>query len=333
MPNHTDRYESAVLDDRRRFAGIVGNGRTCALIDARGRVGWMCLPTFAQFPIFSTLLDPVHGGCLELGIIRGDNTLWLGQNGDCGQRYLPGTNVLETRCSIAGYRIVLHDMMPWGQDCLARDIQVESGSSPVLLAVRIQPTAHVFSGARCLVTPNGIAIQETRCTARGRLVCESENAARTVLDINEHHIVYGFEPRDGRVILMLRYEDHLKTQSAGQCSVQACVESDMRWLNRAAQLGLPDPALGAAFERSLLALHLLTYKPTGAILAAATASFPSDPGGQRNWDYRYCWVRDGCYAARASIWLDATKKQNASIAFCSSGNPAGGGSVPCGPLN
>ncbi len=288
-----------LLKRRERFAGIVGNGRTCALIDARGRIGWLCLPTFVQFPVFARLLDPVQGGCLELGILADDEILWFGQYGDCDQRYLPRTNVLETNCTIADGRVIVHDAMPWGQDCLIRDIRFDRINSSTHLAVKIRPTFAVPPHARFSVTPVGITIEETRCAAQGRLVCDSASSARTVLDSNENQIVYEFTPRDNRVTLTLRYENHLEPQSACQNSIQACAELDTQWLNRAIRLALPDQALGDAFERSLLALRLLTYEPTGAILAAATASFPSEPGGQRNWDYRYCWVRDGCYTARA----------------------------------
>jgi hypothetical protein len=69
------------------YAGIVGNGRTCALIDARGRVAWLCVPTFAQFPIFASLLDPKRGGCLELGLRANDETFWSGDYGYFEQRY------------------------------------------------------------------------------------------------------------------------------------------------------------------------------------------------------------------------------------------------------
>ncbi len=288
-----------VLKGRQPLAGIVGNGRTCALIDMRGRIGWMCLPTFAQFPVFASLLDPVHGGCLELGIVADAEILWFDQYGDCDQRYLPRTNVLETRCAIANCCVIIHDAMPWGQDCLIRDIRFERINSSTHLAVRIKPTLLASPHVRFSVTPDGIAIEEARCPAQGRLVCDSTSAARTVLDSNENQIVYEFTPRDNRVTLMLRYENHLEPQSACQNSIQVCAELNTQWLNRTVRLGLPAQVLGDAFERSLLALRLLTYEPTGAILAAATASFPSEPGGQRNWDYRYCWVRDGCYAARA----------------------------------
>ncbi len=284
---------------RERLAGIVGNGRTCALIDARGRIGWMCLPTFAQFPIFASLLDPVHGGCLELGIVTGSEAWWFSQHGELHQHYLRGTNVLETNCTIADCRVVIHDAMPWGQDCLIRDIRFDPINSSTHLAVRIEPTSPAPPHARFAITRDGIAIEETRCVAQGRLVCHSENTARTVLDINENQIVYEFTPRDNCVTLMLRYENQLETQPARPSLLQACVDLDSQWLKRSVRLGMPDQALCDAFERSLLALRLLTYEPTGAILAAVTASFPSEPGGQRNWDYRYCWVRDGCYAARA----------------------------------
>jgi hypothetical protein len=112
---------------RQPYAGIVGHGRTGALIDARGCIGWLCVPTFAQFPVFASLLDPARGGCLELGRRVRGQTNWVRGSGRCAQRYLPGTNILETIWRVAGYRVTLRDAMPWGQCVLTRSLANNSG--------------------------------------------------------------------------------------------------------------------------------------------------------------------------------------------------------------
>lgn len=292
---------SGLTSRRRSYAGIVGNGYTCALIDARARVGWLCLPTFAQFPVFATLLDPVRGGCLDIGIHTNDGILWSSDYGEFQQRYLSGTNVLETDWLVAAYRIIIRDTMPWSQNLLVRDIRIENGSTPPTFLVRMRLTNPLPPSTRFEITQNGIVIEETRCAATGRLFCTSETLTNTV--VSEHAITYELAPRENRVTLKLSYTDGLKPQTTNfypaQDAIQICAGADREWLSGAVRLDLPDTELNFAFDRALLTLRMLTYEPTGAILAAATASFPSEIGGPRNWDYRYCWVRDGCYTARA----------------------------------
>lgn len=276
-------------DNRRTYAGCIGNGQTCALIDARGRIGWMCLPTFAQFPIFASLLDPQRGGYCELGLVTERGVFWSGQSGDVHHRYLPGANILETSWALPDGHVTIKDRMPLGHAQLIRDIQLDRVNPGARLAVRIRPTAPVPEDTQFLITEDRIIFKDRRCVAEGLLVCSSPNAARAVLYHTPNEIVYEFVPRANRLTLVFDYAS----------PIQFSGDSDEQWLSRRVRLDLPDRSLHRVFERSLLTLRCLTYEPTGAILAAATASFPSEPGGQHNWDYRYCWVRDGCYAARA----------------------------------
>lgn len=283
---------------RLAYAGIVGNGRTCALVDRRGRIGWMCVPTFAQFPVFAKLLDPVHGGYLEIGIRTREATFWSGDHGKFEQRYLPRTNILETSWVLPDSLITVQDAMPWGKNYMIRDIRTEKVYGLQAVLVRLRPTFPTPSQTRFLTSQQGIAFEEARCPAHGLLECQSENAESALYHLDPHEVVYEFTPRADRVTLTLSYDETFGKQRRLD-SVRRCARSDAAWLNHAVRLSLPDADFTRAFERSLLTLRLLTYDPTGALLAAATASFPSEPGGQHNWDYRYCWVRDGCYTARA----------------------------------
>ncbi len=293
---------SLALPYRLPYAGIVGNGRTCALIDARGMVGWMCVPTFAEFPLFASLLDPVHGGRLELGIQSHQTITWASERGEFSQRYLPGTNVLETTWNIDGCSILIRDAMPRDDNALVREIEIQGADRPAILLVRMRPTSPAPPSASFTIAQGGINIRDTRCESEGRLTCRGVPEG-SVLGVSANEIVYRFAPGDGRLSLIIRYQDREAAEKAPlppiQNVLQACQSSDERWLSDTVQLSLPDGELTEMFQRSLLALRLLIYEPAGALLAAATASFPSQQGGWRNWDYRYCWVRDGCYAAHA----------------------------------
>jgi hypothetical protein len=255
----------------------------------------LCVPTFAQFPVFASLLDPARGGCLELGLRVRGQTLWASDYGYCAQRYLPDTNILETTWEIAGCRLTLCDAMPWGQDLFLREISFE-GAAPAAIWVRLRPTVPTPASTRFRVERDGIAIEETRCPTKVKLVCRAHESAPTFIAQTMDEVICEFAPRQKRLTLLLEYAD---APRACDVSIPACAQADAAWLANGVRLSIPDKELQAAFERSLLALRLLTYERTGAILAAATASFPSEPGASHNWDYRYCWVRDGTYVAQA----------------------------------
>jgi GH15 family glucan-1,4-alpha-glucosidase len=290
---------STPTNRRLPYAGIVGNGRTGALADARGCIGWLCVPTFAQFPVFANLLDPAHGGCLEVGLHWRGQAFWARDYGYCAQQYLPGTNVLETTWEITSCRVILRDAMPWGQDVFVREVIIE-GSADAMIWVRVRPTAPTPPSTGFRVERDGIAIEETRCAAKGKLICRARESESAVVAQNADEVIYEFAPRQNRLTLSLEYHDaRTDAPRPSIASIEACAQADAQWLESAVHLSIPDQQLQAAFERSLLALRVLPYEPTGAILAAPTASFPSEPGGHHNWDYRYCWVRDGCYIAQA----------------------------------
>lgn len=259
------------------------------------------MPTFAEFPIFASLLDPVHGGRLELGIQTQQRITFASDRGEFSQHYMPGTNVLETTWTVDGCSILIRDAMPRDGSALVREIEMRGEERPTALLVRMRPTSPTPPSASFTITRAGIEVRDARCGAEGRLTCRGIPEGR-IRGRDANEIVYEFAPEKGRLSLIVRYQGKAAAVTIPPTlreAIQACQSSDERWLSHAVQLSLPDGELTEMFQRSLLALRLLVYEPTGAMLAAATASFPSEQGGQRNWDYRYCWVRDGCYAAQA----------------------------------
>ncbi len=296
--------DTLAMARRLPYAGIVGNGRTCALIDARGRIGWLCLPTFAQFPVFASLLDPKRGGCLELGLRTNGRDFWSGEYGYCEQMYLDGSNVLTTIWKMTAATLSIRDSMPWGEMALVREIEIEPHDrNPFTILVRLRPTSVTPASTRFRVDETGIEISETRCPAQGHLSCHAVRGEETGRQAAGQELELEFAATENRLTLVLAYRNEKGAETGGESrsypDSTTCYTADRAWLANAASVTLPDKNLERVFERSLLALRLLTYEPTGAVLAAATGSFPSEPGGHSNWDFRYCWVRDGCYTAQA----------------------------------
>ena len=249
---------STPTNRRLPYAGIVGNGRTGALIDARGCIGWLCVPTFAQFPVFANLLDPAYGGYLELGRHWRGQAFWARDYGYCAQQYLPGTNVLETTWEITSCRVILRDAMPWGQDVFVREVIIE-GSADAMIWVRVRPTAPTPPSTGFRVERDGIAIEETRCAAKGKLICRARESESAVVAQNADEVIYEFAPRQNRLTLSLEYHD-ARTDAPRRsiASIEACAQADAQWLESAVHLSIPDQQLQAAFERSLPALRVLT---------------------------------------------------------------------------
>ncbi|MEW5761749.1 MAG: glycoside hydrolase family 15 protein [Bacillota bacterium] len=276
---------------RKAYYAIVGNGETVALIHPQGSVAWLCIPRFDSFPVFAGALDPRRGGGLRLHF---SETLT-----PHGQRYRGRTNVLETQLVGSGITVHITDFMPWRQRCLVRLIAVKNTTGEGrTLSLRVEPepvqtAAHRFhavphscgrrvSGSAGHLLVGGPAFDSGSLEARCRLEPEEERTLRLV-------VAYGTSVAEA--------EESLAVGLA--VSAEECALFWQNWLRRAYPVDLGAPDLEEAYYRSLLVLKLLTYEKNGAIIAAPTSSFPATPGGSDNWDYRYCWLRDGYFTALA----------------------------------
>jgi hypothetical protein len=292
---------------RMRYAGFLANGRTATLIDDRGRVGWLAFPTFAHFPVCASLLDPAHGGYLELGLRLDETVFWASDYGAFTQRYLPGSSILETTWTVAGRTVTILGWLPRGHNLLVREVVLHPADGQPALLARLHLTAPTPASTTFVVRQDSIELADRRVGGQGRLCLQAPGlaAATSYSAADALLLEFALPPAnpDHRLTLLLAYEPEGAPASPLTIPDRAVHAAEEReWLSRAVDIQLPDGELATAFQRSLLTLRGLIYEPTGAILAAATASFPSEPGGSHNWDYRYCWVRDGCYTAQA---LDA----------------------------
>ncbi|MBI4362186.1 MAG: glycoside hydrolase family 15 protein [Euryarchaeota archaeon] len=274
--------------------GAIGNGETCALVSYFGSIDWLCIPRFDSPTVFARALDYEQGGSLGLAVVEGERVTPLPRG---TPRYVPGTCILETAFAVAGHRLRTTDWMTYGARRLWRVISLTSPTGPLTLRVALDPRPH-YNGKRPRV-----AWMRQGCVVESPGQCLRLSAPEA--QVHDGHLEWSLSgPR--AVPLLLTYgEDR---ESAERAALRATDHAaDYRrtlefWQGWAAQA---DPLFRARgrvrdiYLRSLLILRLLIYEPTGAMVAAPTTSLPEVVGGDANWDYRFCWVRDTALASEA----------------------------------
>lgn len=282
--------------------GAIGNCLTAALVARNGSIDWACLPDFDSPSLFAAILDAERGGSFR--IFAAD-----APEGD--QRYLPGTNVLETTFAGTTGRLVVTDFLPVAgrlEDAddprppseIRRNLRAEGGPADVVVAWAPRPD-YARSPVRVHVA-GGLAVAESAAATAWLtgLPPASEVAVSTGAD--------GGPVVEARCILPPAQRVTLATglgppppgrDAADDADLDATVDAWRRWVGR----GPADRAWATPYAdlvaRSELALKLLAYRPTGALVAAATTSLPETIGGMRNWDYRFAWIRDASLTVQA----------------------------------
>lgn len=274
--------------------GVIGNPRTAALVGADGSIDWCCLPFFHSRAIFGALLDHGSGGQFAVTLASGTPTQ---------QRYESETNVLRTSISSPAGTIRITDFMPYFMDHgemvvrdeLLRRVECINGEPTVRIAFDPQldyargETAVESLDAGCRAT-YGEAVVTLESTIDFETSGTAATGSRELCEGEEFWLAcrYGEsepEPLDTDALFtkLERTKKYWKT-----------------WCQRCAYAG----PWREEVLRSALVLKLLTYEPTGAVVAAVTSSLPEIVGGTRNWDYRYTWIRDSIFSAWAFYQLD-----------------------------
>lgn len=264
----------------RYHSGLVGNGHTAALVEPDLSLSWLCIPRFDSEPVFASALDPRRGGSLSLGLEAGGHSVPLTP---FAQRYLERSAVLQTEVIGPGVRLTATDYMPWGKHGLIRRISAEGAIGQARIRISCRPV----QSAHLPVTRGEDYVR----TADGVMLIRGEN-----LDL-----------QGGDAWLYLAWgatREAAETALGSLKSASVAEELDQwrAWLNQARRPEGVSPSWEEAYYRSLVVIRLLSYEPTGALVAAPTASFPAIPGGDHQWDYRFPWLRDGYYTA---LTLDA----------------------------
>ena len=279
--------------------GLIGNSYTCALVSRTGSIDWLCAPRFDSDACFAALVGYDEHGRWSLRPavhIR-----------EARQRYRDDSLVLETELVCDGGVVRLIDFMPVGGRCdVIRIIEGVDGEVPVemLLDVRFGYGAYAplvemtRDGTRFLAGPDALVL-------RGPLAL-TEQGQRVAAQIQVR--------KGDRLPLQLTWYPSHEQPPAPADAEQALASTDSFWREWAGRCAYQGPWRDAVV-RSLLTLKALTFAPTGGIVAAPTSSLPEEIGGVRNWDYRYCWLRDAAMSARVLVDLGSLAESEAYLGW------------------
>jgi GH15 family glucan-1,4-alpha-glucosidase len=319
--------------------GVIGDCHSVVLVAPDGSVDWGCLPDFDSPAIFCRLLDAERGGYFQIapteGTIPGT------------QRYLRESNVLQTKFASISGEVVLTDFMPvetlnaWpDQDLrntswtrqddsfhgLVRAVECTRGEMLVTLTFKVSPNYAASPSAVWLAPQNTGAVISGGGQHVGFAIVGAYRVSSFSLSVSQD----GDELHPSLIAQMtLREGERLLFAVGMERSASAArrlVEQELpqrnfdwelahtlhcwrTWLKQCIYNGLYIEEV----RRSALALKLLTYAPTGAIVAAPTTSLPEHLGGRRNWDYRYTWLRDASFTLYALNMLGFTEEARAFI--------------------
>jgi GH15 family glucan-1,4-alpha-glucosidase len=280
--------------------GVIGNGRSAALVEPDGTLVFACLPNFDSGTVFAALLDTERGGRFGLALEGGRAV---------AQAYERHTNILVTTFEGEAGAFRVLDFMPrytWdGRAGAAGDAppDIVRVVEPLRGAPRLRvtydprleyarfPTVHALDGARVKSTTRGQLPPSRRpgCAAQeGRQVYESLYLYSDLdpSDVLAGNVIELDRPR----YLLVSYHDKVQEPTADTV-ILMLQRTRAYWLLWAARTTLPG-RYAEEVLRSALTLRMLQFDPTGALVAAVTTSLPETIGEERNWDYRFCWIRD-----------------------------------------
>ncbi len=276
--------------------GVIGNMHTAALVSQYGSIDWLCMPRFASPSVFARLLDTERGGF---------HAIFPSEQHESVQAYRASTNVLDTSFRCSGGRLLhLTDFMPVFETSAAEDCgmvvrRIEARGGPVPVRVQFRPAFYYAQSAAAFETsPAGVLATGEHSLLLYRVTGEGTTAAVRGMP-TEVEAVPG-EP----LFFELIWGGERPTAETPDQLLDRTVRYWRRWVSdcQAGRRKVPATAFQRV-ERSTLLLKLLSHRDTGAFVAAPTTSLPEWPGGSRNWDYRYSWVRDTAMIAKTLTFL------------------------------
>jgi GH15 family glucan-1,4-alpha-glucosidase len=289
---------------------VIGDCRSAALISRAGSVDWLCLPRFDSPAVFAALLDRERGGCFSVRPAGGCEVT---------RRYVGDTNVLETTFRTDRGTLRLRDLMPVASEeekrselrpnhqllreleCVEGTVDVEVTCDPRPGYGRTTPIPRdrgsfgfTFQGAPGLLLRSELPLE--------RRVDQPGVDGRALMQAGDRRYLS----------LTFNLEEPAVVPPFGDVARRRIEQTLRWWENWSAGLRHEGP-YRTHVVRSALALKLMTYAPSGAVIAAPTTSLPERIGGVRNWDYRYCWLRDASLMLRVLFDLGCTREGDAFV--------------------
>ncbi len=303
--------------------GMIGDMHTVALVGVNGSIDWLCVPDFDSPSIFAAILDDEKGGYFKIAPACDDVVF--------KQFYWPETNVLITRFLTPGGAAELTDFMPAGRAVSGQDHRrqiirrVTAVLGPLNFRMECRPAFNYARDAHeTKITSDGATFRSPALTVG--------LAATTQLLEHEGGVVSEFTLAQGETAVFVfgHVPSHMDsdfglTPDQAEDLFRRTVAYWRGWIGKCRYTG----RWREIVHRSALALKLLTYEPTGAIVAAPTCSLPEGVGGARNWDYRFTWIRDAAFTVYAFIRLGFTDEAEQFMRFLSNlcKEPGPGGSL------
>ncbi len=286
--------------------GLIGDLYTVALVGKNGSIDWCCIPNFDSPSVFGAILDSAKGGFFRIAPLENAGI-------DLKQMYLPSTNILITRflshagvSEITDFMPIKHTGTALNQHHLVRAVHVARGSFS--FEMTCQPAFNYARDAHAVhLSHDGVVFQSGNLTlalsSSVPLEEDGQGGVHATFTLHEGQWAYFFlESSSDRGIV-----PHQPTQAEYEDSFLATERYWHNWLSQCRYQG----RWREMVQRSALALKLLTYAPTGAIVAAPTASLPEGIGGVRNWDYRFTWLRDSAFTLNSLLLLGFSQEAEA----------------------
>jgi GH15 family glucan-1,4-alpha-glucosidase len=291
--------------------GVIGDLHTVALVGNEGTVDWFCPGRFDAPSLFGSILDNEKGGSFAIHP--------AGEEFTTKQLYLPGTAVLLTRFFTETGVGEIVDFMPLPPNNCSIVRRVEVVRGMLRFRVSCQPA---FDYAR---TPHTLEIDGDRAVFRaGELRCELSSPTATLEAVDGAAVAELTLARGQRasLVLSVRKDSLVWDEVAVERAFLETVDFWRGWIAQSRYRG----RWREVVDRSAITLKLLTYQPTGAVVAAPTTSLPEHIGGPRNWDYRYCWLRDSAFTMFAFLRLGFREEALSYLAWLQErGNVRAGG--------
>jgi GH15 family glucan-1,4-alpha-glucosidase len=312
---------------------FLSNCHTGALVAADGAIDWLCIPRFDSPSVFGSLLDR-EAGFLRFGP--------FGISHPTARAYAPGTNVLETTWKTPSGWVLVRDaltMGPWGHEdsitphtrppadddadhmlvrtveCLDGHVEIEVVCEPVFDYGRTMAEWTMTDGDRRFADASG-AGQSFRLVSDIPLDIEGDR-------IRGRHVLQAGD----RAYCALTWAEGLDAPQNVEDAEARLAATTRFWRNWLGSARIPDHRLRDPVQRSALTIKGLTYMPTGATVAALTTSLPETPGGERNWDYRYTWIRDTTFTLQALHFLNLNWEADEFMQFVADLEPTDDGSL------